>query len=163
MTTDARASLSIGRHDLGLLDSLVRLSFAVQEVLERVADGHDLSLVQARLLGILRDREPAMMELARFLNLDKSSVTGLVTRSERRGLVERTTRPDDRRAVHVALTAKGRELAQRFAKQVERDLAVLVEDLSEVDRKRLSVLASQIALGEAQRRLLGSTVLPRRP
>jgi hypothetical protein len=35
--------------------------------------------------------------------------------------------------------------------------------LSEVDRKRLSVLASQIALGEAQRRLLGSTVLPRRP
>ena len=136
--------------DLGIVDALVQLSFAVQGVLARVAEGHDLSLIQVRLLGVLRDREPGMMELSGFLGLDKSSVTGLVDRAERRGLVRRTTPPEDRRTVHVALTDRGRELAQAFAAEVERDLVVLVEPLSQADRKRLSVLASRVVSGEAR-------------
>src|SRR5258706_1120586 len=155
MTDDARGARSRGKHDLGLLDGLVQLSFAVHGALGRVAERHDLSLVQVRLLGILRDREPAMLELAIFLNLDKSSVTGLVSRAEKRGLVKRATTPEDRRAVRVALTAKGRELVHAFAKQVERELGALVEDLSVADRKRLSALASQVVIDEAQRRLPG--------
>jgi DNA-binding MarR family transcriptional regulator len=149
------------KHDLGLMDSLVQLSFAVHSALERVADRHDLSLVQVRLLGILRDREPAMMELASYLGLDKSSVTGLVTRAERRGFVERTTSTEDRRAVYVSVTAKGRALIQVFVKQLERELAVLVEDLDETERKQLSTLASQIVLGEVHRRTKGLTMLSR--
>lgn len=133
--------------DLGIVDALVQLSFAVQGVLARVADGYELSLVQVRLLGVLRDCEPSMMELASFLSLDKSSVTGLVDRAERRGLVRRTTPPEDCRTVHVALTDRGRELAQAFAAQVERDLVVLVEPLSAAERKRLSVLASRVTAG----------------
>jgi DNA-binding MarR family transcriptional regulator len=162
MTDDAHAKRPRGKPDLGLLDSLVQLSFAVQGALARVAEKHDLSLVQVRLLGILRDREPAMLELSMFLNLDKSSVTGLVSRAAGRGLVQRTTTPEDRRAVHVALTAKGREIAQSFAKQVERELAALVQDVSEVDRKRLSTLASRIVLDDAQRRLPTQMLLPRK-
>jgi DNA-binding MarR family transcriptional regulator len=135
--------------DLGIVDALVQLSFTVQSVLARVADGYELSLIQVRLLGVLRDREPGMLELASFLNLDKSSVTGLVDRAERRGLVRRTTPPEDRRTVHVALTDRGRELARAFAAQVERDLVALVEPLSTAERKRLSVLASRAALGDA--------------
>jgi hypothetical protein len=46
---------------LGLLDSLVQLSFAVHSALARVAEKHDLSLIGVRLLGILRDREPAIL------------------------------------------------------------------------------------------------------
>jgi DNA-binding MarR family transcriptional regulator len=44
----------------------------------------DLSIPATRLLGVLRDREPTMLELAQLLELDKSSVTGLVDRAERR-------------------------------------------------------------------------------
>lgn len=95
-----------------------------------------------------------------FLNLDKSSVTGLVTRAERRGFVQRTASPHDGRAVHVSLTAKGRELAQTFGKQVERELAALVSGLSEGGQKRLSTLASQIVMDDAQRRLPGVAFLP---
>ena len=152
MTDDARAGRPAKRPDLGLLDSLAQLSFAVHGALERAAQEHDLSLVQVRLLGILRDREPAMLELATYLGLDKSSVTGLVTRAERRGFVLRTSNPDDRRAVHVALTSKGRELTRVVAKQVERELSSLVKGLSEVDRKRLTTIASQVVLDAAERR-----------
>jgi DNA-binding MarR family transcriptional regulator len=163
MTEDARpARASRQVADLGLLDSLVQLSFAVHGALGRVADQHELSLVQVRLLGILRDREPGMQEVATFLNLDKSSVSGLVDRAERRGLVRRASTPEDGRAVRVSLTEKGRELAQRFAKQVQRELSALVEGLSETERKRLSVLASQIAFNDAQRTSAGAALLPRK-
>lgn len=136
--------------DLGIVDSLVQLSFAVQSVLARVAEGYELSLVQVRLLGVLRDCEPGMMELAGFLSLDKSSMTGLVDRAEGRGLVQRSASPEDRRMVRVALTDAGREVARAFAAQVERELQVLVEHLNADERKRLSVLASRVAVDYAR-------------
>ena len=142
--------------DLGLLDGLAQMSFVVSSALARVADRHDLSIVQMRLLGILRDREPAMMELATALELDKSSVTGLVGRAEKRGLVRRTSTSDDRRAVHVTLTEKGRKLVEKVAKQGEGELGVIVEGMSETDRKRLAALATQIVEGDARRR--GSSI-----
>ena len=72
-----------------LVDGLVELSFAVQSVLSDVASANDLSVPQLRLLGVLRDRQPGMLELANFFGVDKSSMTGLVDRAERRGLVRR--------------------------------------------------------------------------
>jgi DNA-binding MarR family transcriptional regulator len=138
--------------DLTLPDALAQLSFAVQSAIARVADAHGLSQVQVRLLGILRDREPAMLTLATFLNLDKSSVTGLVDRAERRGLVRRTTTPEDRRTVRVALTDRGRQLTQKLAKQVERELSALASGVSKADRRRLLAIAGRIVVNDAQRR-----------
>ena len=95
------------RKQLSPVDGLAQLSFLIQGLLERRAAEHDLSIIQTRLLGVLRDRTPTMNELARFLGLDKSSVTGLVARAERRGLVARVPSPTDRRAVLVSLTEDG--------------------------------------------------------
>ena len=144
---------------LTLPDGLVQLSFAIQGAIGRVADLHDLSLVQLRLLGILRDREPGMLALARFLRLDKSSVTGLVDRAERRGLVRRTTIPEDRRTVRVTLTDEGRALTRKAARQVEQELSLLIEDLSESDCRRLSAIAGQIVATELNRRVVTASSL----
>ena len=152
------AGVAVPDSKLTLPDGLAQLSFAVQSAIGRVAEPHDLSLVQVRLLGILRDREPGMFALAAFLNLDKSSVTGLVDRAERRGLVRRTTTPEDRRTVRVALTDRGRQLTQKLAKQVEHELSLLVEGLSESDRWRLLAMMGQIVVADGQRR--GLTVSP---
>jgi DNA-binding MarR family transcriptional regulator len=135
--------------DLGIVDGLVQLSFLVQAVLGRVATSYDMSIIQARLIGMLRDRELGMAQLARVLNLDKSSVSGLVDRAEVRGLVRRTTVPGDGRAVHVELTAKGQKLAKAFAAEVEEQLNAASEDLSATQRRNLSVLATQIVLHHA--------------
>jgi DNA-binding MarR family transcriptional regulator len=145
--------VAVTESELTLPDALAQLSFAVQSAIARVADAHGLSQVQVRLLGILRDREPAMLTLATFLNLDKSSVTGLVDRAERRGFVRRTTTPEDRRTVRVALTDRGRQLTQKLAKQVERELSALVSGVSKANRRRLLAIAGQIVVNDAQRRL----------
>ncbi|MGY1962144.1 MarR family transcriptional regulator [Nocardia gipuzkoensis] len=63
-------------------------------VLTRIGSEHDLSLTQLRLLGLLRDRRPRMTDLAAFLGLDKSTMSGLVERAERRGLVARGKSPE---------------------------------------------------------------------
>jgi MarR family transcriptional regulator, lower aerobic nicotinate degradation pathway regulator len=141
---------------LTLVDGLAQLSFAVQGAIGRVADAHDLSHIQVRLLGILRDREPAMLAVATTLALDKSSVTGLVDRAELRGLVRRKTTPEDGRTVRVALTARGRKLTQKLARLVEREISALVEGFSAADRKRLLILAGRIVDGDTRRRFPGT-------
>ncbi|MFI9381529.1 MarR family winged helix-turn-helix transcriptional regulator [Kutzneria sp. NPDC052558] len=137
--------------DLGVTDSLVQLSFLVQGVLARIAAEHDLSLQQVRLLGVLRDRELGMAALADVLELDKSSATGLIARAERRGLVQRAAVPEDRRAVRVRLTDEARRLVAVCAAEVDREMARLVQGLTETNRGRLSRLASQVVHHEAER------------
>ena len=128
-----------------LVDAVVQLSFAVHEVLGRLAAEHDLSLTQVRLLGVLRDREPAMLELARLLHLEKSSASGLVDRAERRGLVVRLRGVGtDARAVHVRLAPAGHELARTFAAALEERLPVLLEPLGAREREALARLAGRV-------------------
>jgi len=141
-----------GGGDLGLVDALAQLTFAVQAAFGRLAAAHELSVVQARLLGILRDRRPTVTELATYLQLDKSSVSGLVDRAEARGLVTRTVSSLDRRSVQVAITAAGQELADQATANFEAEIAVLVADLSQAQRTQLSAIASRIVVAEAGRR-----------
>jgi DNA-binding MarR family transcriptional regulator len=85
----SEATAAATRRELSTVDGLVQLSFLVHGLLERRAAEHELSMIQVRLLGVLRDRKPTINEVAALLRLDKSSVSGLVDRAERRGLVAR--------------------------------------------------------------------------
>jgi MarR family len=51
--------------------------------------GNRSSAARSRPAATTGDREPGMLELARHLELEKSSLSGLVDRAESRGLVER--------------------------------------------------------------------------
>jgi MarR family transcriptional regulator, lower aerobic nicotinate degradation pathway regulator len=138
--------------ELSPVDGLAQLSFLIQGALERRATERDLSMIQTRLLGVLRDRRPTMNELARLLELDKSSVTGLVDRAQRRGLVERTPSATDRRAVQVSLTRTGRALVTRVATQFEGDISELLAPLSTAERTKLSGLVGRLVVAHAAER-----------
>jgi MarR family transcriptional regulator, lower aerobic nicotinate degradation pathway regulator len=135
--------------ELNTVDGLVQLSFLVQNTLARRASEHDLSIVQMRLLGVLRDRVPTMNELAKLLELDKSSVTGLVDRAERRGLVDRNPAPHDRRATVVRLSVDGRSLASVVATQFETDVVAMLQGLRAADRTALTGLVSKLLIAQA--------------
>ena len=133
-------------------DAVAQLSFAVLGMLERRAAQHGLSMAQVRLLGVLRDRTPTMNELARLMELDKSSVTGLVERAERRGLVLRVASVADRRSVLVRLTASGRELVTQAARHFDADVAGLLGLLPTRDRAVLTGLVSRLLVAHAAER-----------
>jgi MarR family transcriptional regulator, lower aerobic nicotinate degradation pathway regulator len=132
------------RAQLSPVDALAQLSFVVTGLLERRAAEHDLSLAATRLLGVLRDREPTMNELARLLQLDKSSVTGLVDRAERRGLVARVPSAADRRSVLVRLTDEGRSQVSAAAGLFEADVTAVLDVLPPRDRAALTRLVSRL-------------------
>jgi MarR family transcriptional regulator, lower aerobic nicotinate degradation pathway regulator len=126
------------------VDALVQLSFAVQAVLVRAATEAGLSVTLLRLLGILRDRTPPMSDLAEHLGLDRSSITGLVDRAERRGLVTRSPGAHDARVTLVGMTAAGRDVARRTATAVAGGLAALVEGVPAADRAALVRVADTV-------------------
>ena len=138
--------------DLGLVDALAQLTFTVHATIGRIAATYDLSIVQARLLGILRDRQPTIKELAGFLQLDKTSVTGLVDRAQGRGLVRRTPSAADGRSVHVCITATGQKIVDEATAAIEAELGDLLEVLSPVQRSELSASASLVVAADARRR-----------
>jgi MarR family transcriptional regulator, lower aerobic nicotinate degradation pathway regulator len=125
------------------MDSLVQVSFAVTAVLSRVAAEQDLSLTQLRVLGILRDREPTMAELATYLGLERSTVSGLIDRAVQRGLVRKDADPADGRAVRVSLTPQARRLMGPLTAQIAGLIAPLTDRLSPAEQKRLSVLLTK--------------------
>jgi MarR family transcriptional regulator, lower aerobic nicotinate degradation pathway regulator len=98
---------------------------------------------------VLRDREPTMNELARLLGLEKSSVTGLVDRAERRGLVARVPSSTDGRAVLVTLTAEGRSLVSAVAGDFEDEVSTMLRHLPARDCKALSRLVSRLLVAHA--------------
>lgn len=135
--------------ELDAVDALAQVSFLVQETLERHAGEHGVSLIQTRLLGILRDRTPTINELAQLLGLDKSSTSGLVDRAQRRGFVRRVPSQLDRRSVRVRLTDEGRELVQEVSGRFADDVAALLEPLRPEDRVRLTRDLSQLVVAHA--------------
>jgi DNA-binding MarR family transcriptional regulator len=134
---------------LSPVDGLAQLSFLTVGLLERRAGEHQISLIQTRLLGVLRDRTPTMHELATLLGLDKSSATGLVDRAERRGLVTRIPSSADRRVVLVDLTDAGRALVGEVSTGFESDVETLLGRLSAPDRSSLARLVSRLLVAHA--------------
>lgn len=129
---------------LDLVDALVQLSFLTQRILSDTGAEHDLSIIQIRLLGVLRGRRAGMLELGSHLRLDKSSMTGLVSRAEKRGLVQRAPSPHDGRAVVVSLTPLGQQLTDRCSAEVGRRVTELTQRLTTAQRTQLTELAAAL-------------------
>ncbi|MET8998876.1 MarR family transcriptional regulator [Amycolatopsis sp. NPDC004169] len=130
--------------DLGVVAGLVRASFLVNAVYAESAREYGLTVQQGQLLCVLMGRPYGMGDLGATLGLEKSSLTGLVDRAVRRGLVRRESDPDDRRAVQVVLTGEGREMAEDFYAATCRRVDELAAGLSTQDRDRLAALLGAI-------------------
>ena len=126
-----------------LRDALVRTSFALMAALTEVAAEHDLSLTQLRVLGILRDREPTMADLATYTGLERSTMSGLIDRATQRGLVAKVPDPNDGRSVRVRLTPQARLLERQITAAVSERVTPLLENLSASEQKRLTALLTK--------------------
>jgi DNA-binding MarR family transcriptional regulator len=138
----AASSADTGQQEL--ISALVRASFATTAVLSRVAAEYDLSLTQLRVLAILRDRRVRMSELADYLGLDKSTISGLVDRAEKRGLLQRAPSPADGRATDVFLTSEGMQLADLGEAKIARSLSLMTGKLTKAEALRLTALLEYV-------------------
>lgn len=118
-------------------------------VVSRVADAlrpFGLSPAAGLVLSMLADSEEPLTpgEIRDRLLVKGPTVTGLLDNLARAGHVRRAQDPADRRRVLVALTEKGRRLANRFLPAVHAAERPWLECLGEADRKRLLRLLGQV-------------------
>jgi DNA-binding MarR family transcriptional regulator len=78
-----------------------------------------------------------MNELARHQQCALSTATALVDRLIRQGLAERSSDPEDRRVVRIALTTRGERLLRRFT---DAKHAFMVEALTPLSDAELTTL-----------------------
>lgn len=137
----------VGRREgrLGLTTALARTAFLVNAAYTESSREYGFSPQQGQFLCVLRPQPCGMGELGTVMGLAKSTVTGMVSYAERNGLVRRETDPQDSRAVRVALTARGREVADKFYAEGSRRIGQLSTSLTDDERSTLAALLGRIA------------------
>jgi MarR family transcriptional regulator for hemolysin len=106
---------------------------------EEEARAHAVTLPQWRALAeIYRSEGISQVSLAGCIDTDPMTLSGILDRLEKRGLVERYTDPNDSRSKLARLTAEGAVLVST-AKNVGRELSEnALSGLSATDRDRLA-------------------------
>ena len=122
------------------------IGFLVHEVarlfrrrFEDEARTHNVTLPQWRaLIEIFKNEGISQVSLAGCIDTDPMTLSGILDRLEKRGLIERYPDPNDSRAKLARLTDEGASLV-RTARHVGRELYEnALSGLSEAERDRLS-------------------------
>ncbi|MFP3958635.1 MAG: MarR family winged helix-turn-helix transcriptional regulator [Spirochaetaceae bacterium] len=76
-------------------------------------------------------------ELTRIVSLNASTITGIIDRLERQGLVQRTRTARDRRRIDVVITDEGIDFLKRTPPPVQESLIEGLQELSEEEIDRV--------------------------
>ena len=110
---------------------LNRAARSIEDGLRGQTERHGLSLTEFAVLeALLHKGTLPLGEIGERILKAGASITYIVDKLERRGLLERQSCPTDRRRVHAALTAEGRALIERVFDDHATTLAALSEGLT---------------------------------
>jgi DNA-binding MarR family transcriptional regulator len=159
-------SPSLDRQQLGAYFALMEVSSILRHAVEQHlrAEG-DLSYVQWQILARLQDSPSGshrMTDLADGVVYSRSGLTYQAGQLESRGLVSRSTSPDDERSIDVTITDAGRALFARVLPgHVEVVSRLLFEPLSGKDVEALTDLLTPVR--DHMRETPPRSAAPRRP
>ncbi|MCH6547367.1 MAG: MarR family transcriptional regulator [Gemmatimonadetes bacterium] len=113
---------------------------------------HDLSITQCHALEVLSMRGGlSLNEVAAELYLDKSTTSRVVAALERKGYVERTEHPEDRRAILLEVTGAGQALYKRIHSAIIEQEKGLLTDFDSGTRQSMTKLIHRLAAAAAER------------
>ena len=107
---------------------------------KRIQKEHGLSIPQLLVLTYLNNQpefKATHKEVTKYLNLNSSTITGIISRLEKKDYIIRKVNPDDRRVSYIALTALGQKLLQSTPKLMHERLA---HKLKEADPSKVQEL-----------------------
>lgn len=93
-------------------------------------------------------------EIRKFMNLNSSTVSGIINRLEVRGLVARLPKSGDKRVVNIALTSKGDMLLKKIPPLLHEELTKKLQKLDaetiEQTEKSLELLINILEISEIE-------------
>ena len=153
---EGAAVITLHHHDRKAAgDAIIKLSRAHNAVMRRIHKdlaGPGLTFTQFAVMEVLYSKGPmCQRDVGRkILSQSSGNVTAVIDQLERRGLVERDKRSDDRRMNEVRLTSGGREVIGEF---LPHHLDVIAQEFSVLSPQELQTLASllkRLGLGRGQ-------------
>lgn len=139
---------SMSKRRLKLWIRLLRTTrLAEAELREFLRVEHQSTLPRFDVMAALHRANDAMTmsELSRMLLVSNGNTTTVVDRLEVDGVVSRTSPPNDRRVVHVALTPAGRRQFEKLAAEHEARVDSLFAGVSAADLDALELLLQRMA------------------
>ncbi|MBW2276858.1 MAG: MarR family transcriptional regulator [Deltaproteobacteria bacterium] len=131
-----------------------RTSLLGTSALKRELRAAGVEHVRPAYLGVLmslwREDGLIVVELGRRVGLEPSTMTGLLDRMGRDGLLERSPDPTDRRVQRIHLTESGRAVERPVTEVVNRALGKMLEGVSESDLMQLKRTLQHV-LGNADK------------
>lgn len=119
------------------LEILVKLRKIIRSInleSKKIEKDHGISIPQLLCLQYLSEQEDYQSiasQIKKYLMLNPSTVSGIVSRLENKGLVAKLPNPEDRRAAFITLTAKGAEVLEKSPTTLQEKLTGRLATLSE--------------------------------
>ncbi|MGN1383490.1 MAG: MarR family winged helix-turn-helix transcriptional regulator [Eubacterium sp.] len=93
---------------------------------------------QPKILECLIEKDNCLpRDLGLHCGIDKSTMSSLLNKMEKQGLIRRHPDPDDRRSVRVLLTDEGRAIAEKVRKMTEDIDRFALQNLTEEEKNSL--------------------------
>lgn len=108
---------------------------------KKIQKEHGVSIPQVLCLNYLNscnDYQSTHKEIRSYLNLNSSTVTGIIDRLEKKGLVARLPKKEDKRTTYIALTSLGAKLLDKIPALLHERLSLKLEKLPENKIKELN-------------------------
>lgn len=124
---------------------LLQVAFRAKHGIMKLAEKHNLTVVQLHALGIMVPGESVPMNrLSCVLLCDASNVTGIVDRLLMGDYIERKENPEDRREKMIKLTPNGEALRMIFLQELQEYELPEFQQLSATHRDQLKEILSLI-------------------
>jgi DNA-binding MarR family transcriptional regulator len=129
-----------------ILEAILYLYTESRRVTKELARSVDLTGPQLTVLKMLEGLgDLSLSELSERIRAQNSTVTGIIDRMEREGLVLRARSTEDRRVVKIKLTDKGSRIARAIAVEPMEIFRGALESLSPVETRDLLKILTKIA------------------
>jgi len=143
------------------LRAFIRAVTLLEPLQRELAATHGISLGDLYAVRVLaRLGEVPVSHYGAELGLPRSTITNLVDRLERAGLVERVASPSDRRVTLVRLTETGRDAVEARTRISDSDVARGILALDAADQTKLAELLERIVASQPEQDGAGASDAP---
>jgi DNA-binding MarR family transcriptional regulator len=107
---------------------------------KKIQKEYGVSIPQVLCLSYLKDSagfQSTQGEIRKFLNLNSSTVSGIINRLEVKGYLARLPKAGDKRVVNIALTTSGDQLLDRIPSLLHEQLSARLPQLEDVEMEEL--------------------------
>lgn len=125
---------------------LYKAGFLAQRGLDAAFALAGLSYREFLVVAFAAADELSQQDVARRLSIDPTLIVGAVDALEKRGLIERTRDPRDRRRYVLVVTAEGRKVLATTAKVAAKAEADFLAPLSRSKRDQLHELVRELLI-----------------